>query len=346
MKINRNNYEEYFLDYWEKNLDKGKTEMLMLFLSQNIDLEDEFWSFENVLLAPENDIVINSKSAFKKPEVLDYKDISESNYQHYFVSYIENQLSTDEISNVNEFLTINPILKKELDLFKKTILKPEVSVFFAAKQSLKKQETVKFDFRKALYYSMSAAASVAVLVFVYLVLNNSVSQKSQVVRLIHEKKVDNYRSVQVINNNERHKTHNYTNKIENKQPKKVVVKTENNYQIDEMTSLQPSIINSNEVEVNFDIIADMSYSENVLNYINYVNENADVRFFVKKKLNKENNTDYVRKKFSFWDIAATGVKGYNVFANKKVDFKKETDKDGKVVYIAFGDKFGYSRTIH
>ena len=84
MAINRNNYEEYFLDYWENRLVSAEKESLMLFLSQNADLEYEFWSFENVLLAPENDIIITGKSAFKKPEVVDFKDISESNYQHYF----------------------------------------------------------------------------------------------------------------------------------------------------------------------------------------------------------------------------------------------------------------------
>jgi hypothetical protein len=347
MDINRNNYEEYFLDYWENRLVSAEKESLMLFLSQNTDLEDEFWSFENVLLAPENDIVINGKSAFKKPEVVNFSDISESNYQHYFVSFIENQLSREEISSVNEFLTLNPILNKELELFTKTILKPEISVVFNAKGNLKKHETVKFDFRKALYYSMSAAASVAVLIFVYFILNTGVSEKSQVVRLIHEKKIDNYRPVKEINNNkENYKAYYYNNKIENKQHKKVVVKTENNYQIDEMALLQPLNVTSNQIALNVDLIGDLSHSENIANCIIYLKENTDVRYFVKKKAYQENNTDFARKKFTFWDIAVTGVKGYNVFASKKVDFKKETDKDGKVVYIAFGEKFGYSRTKH
>jgi len=49
-KINRHNYEEFFLDYHEGNLSGEQKAMVILFVESNDDLLEEFYTFKNVLL--------------------------------------------------------------------------------------------------------------------------------------------------------------------------------------------------------------------------------------------------------------------------------------------------------
>ena len=54
MKINRNNYEIFFVDYSDGKLSENQIENLMAFISLNPDLEEEFYTFINLEKLPEN----------------------------------------------------------------------------------------------------------------------------------------------------------------------------------------------------------------------------------------------------------------------------------------------------
>ena len=65
MKINQSNYEAYFLDYIEGNLDSHHERELNQFLDQNPHLKQELESFAPVTLTPE-DVVYENKAALKR----------------------------------------------------------------------------------------------------------------------------------------------------------------------------------------------------------------------------------------------------------------------------------------
>ena len=46
MNINQNNYEAFFLDYWENTLSEQDRHALEGFLLENPDLQDEFLDFK------------------------------------------------------------------------------------------------------------------------------------------------------------------------------------------------------------------------------------------------------------------------------------------------------------
>jgi hypothetical protein len=348
MEINRNNYEEYFLDYWEKRLDKNSTELLMSFLESNHDLKEEFWSFENIMLTPDENVNYISKSSFKKPEISEYKNINESNYQHYFVSLVEKDLAGQETADIDDFLSLNPLLHKELDLFKKSVVFPDMTVVFPQKESLKKKEIIKIDFRKAFYWSVSAAASVAVIIIAYMIFTTGANEKYEVVRLIHEKKVDNFRSVVLPESNKIQKKNNYENfsiRKENESPDRNITRPSSDYKIEEMAVVKKVQIQNTITEPNAELHTEMCYSDNLTDYISFIKNNSDLKLnAANNKLNSKD--DNINKRFTFWDVAEVGFKGYNVLANKKVDFKTEKDNEGKVTYIALGKSFGYSRSKH
>ena len=51
--INKNNYEAFFLDYYEGNLTTEQVAELLLFIEQHPEHKEEFESFENISLVPE-----------------------------------------------------------------------------------------------------------------------------------------------------------------------------------------------------------------------------------------------------------------------------------------------------
>jgi len=69
MKINRDNYEAYFLDYYEGQLSPDMIEEVMLFVKQNPELKNIFDEFEAISLVADQDIVFDNKSSLKKNQV-------------------------------------------------------------------------------------------------------------------------------------------------------------------------------------------------------------------------------------------------------------------------------------
>ncbi|NNM16054.1 MAG: hypothetical protein HKO56_05300 [Bacteroidia bacterium] len=66
MKINKHNYEAFFIDFFDKNLNEEDTAMLFSFLDENPDLKAEFDAFEMLTLEPETSLTYNNKADLKK----------------------------------------------------------------------------------------------------------------------------------------------------------------------------------------------------------------------------------------------------------------------------------------
>ncbi len=162
-KITRNNYEIYFLDYYEGNLSAEKQAELFLFLEKHPDLRNEFEGFEMEPL-PSVDISFDEKENLKRGI------ITKANYQHYLIAKIEGDLTKDELHELNKFLFQHPEYKKEEKLFEYTKLAPEL-ISFPRKLNLKKAVPIT-ERNKAVYISI-AAACLLLLVGVYFLRNHS-----------------------------------------------------------------------------------------------------------------------------------------------------------------------------
>ncbi len=66
MNINRNNYEEYFLLYADKELSPEQKNMVERFIQQNSDLEEEFIMLQQSVLKPDETIEYMSKRKIKR----------------------------------------------------------------------------------------------------------------------------------------------------------------------------------------------------------------------------------------------------------------------------------------
>lgn len=133
MKIKRDNYEAFFMDYLDGNLDESVVNDFIEFLQQNPDLKEELTSFESVSLHPE-DITFNQKNKLFK-ERLD----SEDNFNKAAIDYIEEEISDTEKVEFQNYLDKHPEKKRDYALFSLTKLHPDESIVFRNKNKIRRR---------------------------------------------------------------------------------------------------------------------------------------------------------------------------------------------------------------
>lgn len=141
MKINKNNCEAFFLDYYEGNLSKEGVDELFSFLILNPEMREVFDSYEEVSFSPDKQIHFDGKADLKKTVQMP-GGINELNYEEYFVSEVEGLLNAEEQIALENFIALHPSKQSELDLLRKVILVPDETVVFEHKSSLMKSVLV------------------------------------------------------------------------------------------------------------------------------------------------------------------------------------------------------------
>lgn len=118
MKINKNNYEAFLLDYIEGNLSAEETAELMLFLQQHPELETGIDDFKIIAINKE-DSVFDSKNELKRNEFIVNDDLIEG----LIVSYINGDLPKTEEKKLMEIIKGNAAYEKLLKQYQITKLK-------------------------------------------------------------------------------------------------------------------------------------------------------------------------------------------------------------------------------
>ncbi len=165
--ISEYNYEAYFLDYHEGRLDEATTKELMDFLARHPELKHEFESFESVSLTDIEEIKFENKESLKRSAA----SVTAASFDDIAIEYVEGSLSASLTEELLTFTKQNPKYERELATYRKTKLVPE-AIVFEDKESLKRISRK----RPAVWYYWSAAASVALLVGAYFLLNKGIDQ--------------------------------------------------------------------------------------------------------------------------------------------------------------------------
>lgn len=163
MRIDRNNYEEFFLDYHEGTLADSLKNELFLFLEHNPDLKAEFERFDLIT------VPTPGKTFFEK-DLLKRKLITLHNYQSYFIAYVENDIGSAEKNELELFIQQNPSLNSEFEVFKQTKIFPNHSIIFENKKQLKHRGKI-IAFHSPLY-RIAIAASIVLFIITYFLFQN------------------------------------------------------------------------------------------------------------------------------------------------------------------------------
>lgn len=176
MKIDRNNYEIYFLDYLEGRLTADETAGLLIFVKENPDLKALIESEERISLVPDKTINFYPKSALKRKSDAVYESgiednplldietlistpgINSQNYEEFMIRFYENDLNDSEKADVADFLKDSPLYIKEFELFESTILKPNTGIIYPHKSRLKRNIIARFGVKRVITIIALAAS--------------------------------------------------------------------------------------------------------------------------------------------------------------------------------------------
>lgn len=133
MKITRDNYEAFFLDYLEGKLEETMIDEFLDFLETNPDLKEELSLFEQFEL-PGEPVVFTGKEHLYKP-VADEK----AAFEIKSVALMEGDLKGEERQLFEQTLASDPALQKEYELMAQTRLVADTDIKFPNKRNLYKR---------------------------------------------------------------------------------------------------------------------------------------------------------------------------------------------------------------
>lgn len=151
LKVERHNYEEYFLLYVDNELNAEQRLAVEDFVAQNEDLRVELEMVQQTILSSDT-IRFKEKESLLKKE----SGISIHNYEAYFLLSVDDELNSKEKDSVEKFVLQHPNLQDEFTFLHQTKLKPETLVFKNKEVLLRKERRVVPIF----WMRMSVAAAV------------------------------------------------------------------------------------------------------------------------------------------------------------------------------------------
>jgi hypothetical protein len=351
MKISRSNYEIWFIDLLDGNLSYDQIEQLNLFLADNQDIQEELQEMSELKINPPS-VEFKGKAGIKKVPA----EISDLQFEYLCEACLEKDLSEEELRDLSEIINSNPSRKNVFELFKKLKLTPPEIKFKNKKKLLQRT-----PFQKVIrsnVFSLSAAASVAILIVSYLFIpgNRLYRERDFSKLIVNEGRVINSPFVQQI-------------KSEYPKEQKQLVKINNDIapaSVNKLTALfsYSDSAEKNIIETTRQIVYEETiHSAEILRYSDILplyhtgiqnsglihlslnNEIIDEqrwavgRFFAKifrEKILKENTID--DSPIKGYEIAEAGVTGLNKLLGWEMAFEKNNDENGELKSIYFSSK--------
>jgi len=163
MKIDRNNYEPYFIDYFEGTLDEKLVDDFLEFLQQNPDLKKELSLFNSVNVEPEEVKFTKKDLLFKE------KFDVEKEFNKAAIAQMEGDISVSEKKKFENYIQNHPEKEKDIALFQATKLIPDETVIFN-----KKNKIFRYSVGRTVMNWSIRIAAILILVFTfYVLINNS-----------------------------------------------------------------------------------------------------------------------------------------------------------------------------
>jgi len=157
MKPDRSNYEIWFIDWLDGKLTGPEEELLIAFLKENPDLQDELKDLDLISLAsPVYDF------SLKEDLFRSAKDLSDSQFDYLCISNLENDITPGQKAELNDIISNDEQKRKRYDQYQKIRLRPASEVF--SRKSAVKRLTIAQRYTRMAFIGLSAAAAILLLV--------------------------------------------------------------------------------------------------------------------------------------------------------------------------------------
>ncbi|MFW6218580.1 MAG: hypothetical protein ACOC3S_00510 [Bacteroidota bacterium] len=354
MKINKENYEAYLLDYLEGNLPGNLKRELQDFLDQNPGIAAGITGLGEIKLIPDDLSSYNKESLYKD---INKKNINKSNCSEFFIAFHEGLLNAKSREKLFIFLSKNISRNPEFKLYSKTYLKPYINIKFGKKNQLKKRKEIN-SFRIFLSF---AAAVIAAIIIIYVPRNRGESNDKLAIEDTVNKTIPEIQDTVVGNRNEseeslakniipesneiktlngKHKDSDKEPYIMDKEKKDDDVNKKENIEI--IAKATPRDIQKLDVEHNLPTIR-VSFANTAVPAIRQPavkNKNADDYMSVSEYLkNKAKEIVPMPKdetgELSFFAIARAGINGINKVTGTDLALEREYTMDGRIKAVTF-----------
>jgi len=154
MKIDRHNYEEFFILYWDNELTASQKQAVENFVTQNADLHEEFKILGETRFTPDNRVQLEEREFLQNKPFINI-----TNYEEQLLNYIDDELGDNERKEVERSVAKYPNIQKELFLLQRTKFQPEEEVSFPDKSTLHRREE-KVRVISMTWFRVAAAAAI------------------------------------------------------------------------------------------------------------------------------------------------------------------------------------------
>jgi hypothetical protein len=156
------NYEAFYLDFLEGNLNEEETALFLAFMEAHPELRLEDESLVSVEVETSN-LDPQFKDSLKQVSFAD-APITLSNVEQFLIAETEGQLSSAKLAELEAFVAANSSLRQSQKIYAAAHLKADLSIVYADKASLKRKKAIVLW----PYVSLALAASLtAILFYVY-----------------------------------------------------------------------------------------------------------------------------------------------------------------------------------
>jgi hypothetical protein len=331
MEITRQNYEMFLLDYIEGNLPENMVSAILEFLKNNPDIEAEIKEISENVFTPEF-VLFNQKEILKKTPESDIPGISQ--FEQLSVSFLEKEISSHDLSLLNNFIEKDERKRQEHELIQRTKLNADSSETYKYKNKLKH---INAGIWLSKYKTYFAVAASVILIFGFSLLlskNNQTGYGKAIVYKNNDFKLRKTISIQLANNE---------SNIVKTNPNLNFVTSDSVYKREK--NELASITNKTITQIDFPennkllIIADIyPYQQPNRNY----NDDADymtIQAFVNKKFKEKVLKQDKNEKVTFISVVnAFGRFTKKVF-NRKIEMEKTTTEDGTRLYALKTDTY-------
>jgi hypothetical protein len=171
MKPDRSNYEIWLIDWLDGNLSEEQIRQLQEFLDKNPDLREEAASLSVSCLSP-YDKPFPEKNLLRRTP----SDLPHSQFEYLAVAYLENDLSPDQLTELNESMERDAEKRRVFNTIQKIKLTPPY-LRYSYKGSLL-QKTIGARVIRMSAMVLSAAATVALIILSYIFVPQYIARKN------------------------------------------------------------------------------------------------------------------------------------------------------------------------
>lgn len=138
MKIDRHNYESWFLLYIDGELSEADCREVEAFALVHPDLGEELEMLQLTRLQPDDQVEFAFKNSLFRSE--SENEINDHNYQEWLLSSTDGELTPEQEGQLKNWLASRPAVTSELAAYQRARLEPDYTIAFPDKSLLYRHE--------------------------------------------------------------------------------------------------------------------------------------------------------------------------------------------------------------